>query len=140
MVGHCGKLRVWLLGLLVLGTNIHAATATTRANPYAKSIVSRNVFSLNAAPTMVVPPRPPPPPITLQGVTSILPRRQALFKVQMPAKPGEAAREISCVLAEGERVGEIEVLEIDWRAGSVRFNNHGTVQTLNLKDHGDHPR
>jgi len=44
---------------------------------------------------------------------------------------------MSCVLSEGERQGEIEVLEIDGRAGTVKFSNHGTVQTLNLKTDGD---
>ncbi len=137
-----GKFRVCLLGVLVLGANTYAATATTKENPYAKAIVGRNAFSLNAAPlpTIVDPPRPPPPRITLQGVTTILGRRQVLFKTQMPAKPGEPAREMSCVLSEGERQGGIEVVAIDEKAGTVRFNNHDILQTLNLKDDGNHAR
>jgi hypothetical protein len=38
-------------------------------------------------------------------------------------------------LAEGERHGEIEVLQIDENAGVVKFNNHGTEEPLNMKEH-----
>jgi len=131
-ISHRDKLLIGVLGVFV-GTSTRAATITARENPYAKAIVNRNAFSLNAPlPTIVVPPRPPLPRITLQGVTTINGRRQVLFKVQFPSKAGEPAREISCVLSEGERMGEIKVLEIDQRAGTVKFNNHGSEQTLNL--------
>jgi hypothetical protein len=130
-----GKCRVGvdLLGTFVLCAHVHAATATARSNPYAKAIVGRNVFSLNRAtlPTIVDPPLPPPPLIILQGLTNINRRRQVLFKVQ---KSGAPAREISCVLSEGERQGEIAVLEIDEQSGTVKFNNHGIEQTLKLKN------
>ena len=135
ILSHGGKFRVCLLGVLfVLGDSSHAVTETAKENPYAKAIMGRNVFSLNAGrPPTLDPPRPPPPHITLQGVTgrAILGRRQVLFKVQ---KSGAPAREMSCVLSEGERWGEIEVLVIDEIAGTAKFNNHGTVQTLNLKN------
>lgn len=138
-MSHGDKLLICLLGVLVLGANTRAATATAKKNPYAKAIVGRNVFSLTSAPpaTIVDPAPPPLPRITLQGVTTLLCRGQVLFKIHMPSKPGEPAREISCVLSEGERQGEIEVLEIDEKAGTVKFSNHGTVQTLNLKTDGD---
>ena len=118
ILGHGGKFRVYLLGVLALGSNTDAATANDKNNPYARSIVGRNVFRLNPAPLseIVVQQRPPPPRIILQGLTSINRRRQVLFKVQMPSKPGEPAREMSWVLSEGERQGGIEVLEIDEKA------------------------
>lgn len=127
------------LGALIL-TGVVACAATADAgNPYADTIVGRNVFSLKTPPP---PPNPedlvkkdPPPKILLQGLTTILGRRQVLFKVQLAAKPGQPAKEESYVLTEGERQGEIEVLEIDENAGVVKFNNHGTVEPLNMKDH-----
>lgn len=139
---HGRRFRACLLGVLVLGANSHAARASTKENPYAKAIIGRNAFSLKAATlaTIVDPPRPPPPRITLQGMTTICGRPQVLIKVLMPSRPGEPAKEISCVLSEGERQGEIEVLEIDDRSGTVQFNNHGTGQTLNLKDDGAQPK
>lgn len=124
-------------GFVVLASSAQAAAADD-ANPYAGTITNRNVFSLKDPPP---PPRPedlikkdPPPKILLQGLTTILGRRQVLFKVQMPAKPGQPAREESFVSAEGERNGEIEVLEIDEVAGVVKFNNHGTIEPKNMKD------
>ena len=131
-----GKFPVSLFVVLVLGADTYAATVMPRENPYAKTILDRNIFNLNKGrpAEIVVPPPLPPPRITLQGLTNIVGRRQVLFQVQMPAKPGEPAK--SCVLSEGERWGEIEVLAIDEKSGTVKFNNHGVLQTLNLKDNG----
>ncbi len=137
---HCAKLIV-CAGILVLSAAANAASAATAdaGNPYADTIVGRNVFSLKTPPP---PPNPedlvkkdPPPKILLQGLTTILGRPQVLFKVQIPAKPGQPAKEESFVMTEGERQGEIEVLDIDESAGEVKFNNHGTVEPLNMKDH-----
>ena len=58
------------------------------------------------------------------------------MKMTPPAKPGEAAKEKAFTLAEGERDGEVEVLEIDEKEGTVKVNNSGTVVTLNFKDDG----
>lgn len=119
-----------------------AVTPNDAGNPY-ETIVGRNVFSLKPPPP---PPNPedlikkdPPPKIRLQGLTTILGRRQVLFKSQTPAKPGQPAKDESFVLSEGERQGEIEVVAIDENAGTVKFNNHGTVETLNMKDDADKP-
>lgn len=119
-----------------------AVTPNDLSSPYER-IVGRNVFSLKP-PTP--PPNPedlvkkePPPKIRLQGLTTILGRRQVLFKSQTPAKPGQPAKDESYVLSEGERQGEIEVVAIDENAGTVKFNNHGTVETLNMKDDADKP-
>ena len=131
--------RLMALGALMLARAVTSAATHPNGNPYADTIVGRNVFSLKTPPP---PPNPedlvkkdPPPKILLQGLTTILGRRQVLFKVQVPAKPGQPAKEESFVSAEKERYGEIEVLEIDENAGVVKFDNHGTVESLNMKDH-----
>lgn len=138
------RARALSLGLIVLASAVitHAVTADPKGNPY-EPIVGRNVFSLKP-PTP--PPNPedlikkePPPKIRLQGLTTILGRRQVLFKVQAPAKPGAPAKEESFVLSQGERQGEIEVVEIDEQAGTVKFNNHSIQQSLNMKDDADKP-
>ena len=81
---------------------------------------------------MVDPPPQALPEIFVQGTTSILGIRRVLFKVRTPAAPGQQAMEKSCILGEGERQDEVEVLVIDETTGTVRFNNHGTIQTLSL--------
>lgn len=128
-----------LLASVLIG---YAVTPSDQGNPY-DAIVGRNVFSLKPPPP---PPNPedlikkdPPPKIRLQGLTTILGRRQVLFKSQTPAKPGQPAKDESYVLSEGERQGEIEVVAIDENAGTVKFNNHGTPETLNMKDDADKP-
>ena len=62
--------------------------------------------------------KPPPPKITLQGITTFVGIKRVLFKVQMPPKPGDPPKgEQSFILAEGQRDGDIEVLEIDDKPG-----------------------
>ncbi|TAL02357.1 MAG: hypothetical protein EPO07_07425 [Verrucomicrobia bacterium] len=119
-------------GLLCL--RVAAVTADPADNRY-KVISERNVFGLKPPPPPVDPAsqKPPPPKITLQGITRFLDKKQALFKVALPARPPEPAKESSLVLAEGERSGEITVLEIDETAGAIKFDNYGTVQTLTLE-------
>src|SRR5215472_11388177 len=85
-------------------------------SPY-QAIVDRNVFALKPPPP---PPtnnpdanKPPPPAITLTGITTILGSKRAFMSVNMPAKPPEPAKVQSFMLSEGQRDGDIEVLEID---------------------------
>jgi hypothetical protein len=139
---------VTCLSLIVLvSTNSTRAVTTAtdpQGNPY-QAIVGRNVFSLKPPPPLPNPEdlikKVPPPKIKLQGLTTILGRRQVLCKVLMPAKPPERPQpqEVSFVMSEGERQGEIEVLEINEQVGTVKFKNHEEVQLLNMKDDADKP-
>jgi hypothetical protein len=54
-------------------------------------------------------------------------------KLTLPAKSPGTAKETSHVLSEGERVGEIEVLEINVLSGTVKFKNHGVEASLALR-------
>ena len=109
-------------------------------NPY-QSIIDRNVFSL----------KPPPPPadpaeankpqvvkITLTGITTIFGDKRVLMKTAPPpGKPGAGPKsEESYILTEGQREGDIEVISIDEKAGSVKVNNAGTIQTLTFDKDG----
>jgi len=136
--------RFTCIGLLVLVSTQRArATATEtdpQGNPY-QAIVGRNVFSLKPPPPPQPPEDPlkknPPPTIKLQGLQTILGRRQVLFK--LPAKPPGQPKEESFVMNEGERQGEIEVVQIDMQTEAVKFRNHGQEQLLNMKDDADKP-
>ena len=46
------------------------------------------------------------------------------------------AREQSFTLGEGQREGDLEVLEIDEKAGKVKVNNFGTVVDLDFDNNG----
>ena len=116
--------------VLLFATCVTVAATESQSNPY-HAIADRNVFRLTT-PREIRPPPPPPPAITLQGISVLPDRQQVCFKVVASLKPGEPPREVSLVLSVGERQGEIEVIEINARAATVRFCNHGEDQLLKL--------
>jgi hypothetical protein len=128
-----GKIVVCLASGLVLNAGAHADDSVLPNNPYAP-IVVRNMFGLNPPPTNDVnaTQTDPPPKIIPNGIMSIFGKWQVLFKVAVPAKSGQPAKDDSYILSEGQRQDEIEVLQIDEVNSLVTFNNHGTVQELPL--------
>ena len=116
-----------------------AAVAHAQANPYL-GIPQSNVFRLKAPPTHRPELLPPVvPKITLIGITTMNGKR-VLLKVQPPAKPGERPQEQSCILTEGQRAGDVEVLRIDELTGCVEVKNSGTAMTLTFANDGPRPR
>ena len=103
-----------VLSAYALSGNIPLAAAETEGGPY-HGIVERNVFNLKPPPPAVPPEPPPAPPpkIVLTGITTILDSKMALFKVAVPPRPPEPAKEESRILSENQRDGDIEVLQID---------------------------
>jgi hypothetical protein len=127
----------WAVLNLVMVTGIQAVAADSAGNPY-QGIVDRNVFGLKPPPPPpdVTPPKPPAVKITLTGITTILGNKRALMKAPVSgAKPG-APTEQSYILAEGQRDGDIEVLQIDEKKGEVKINNAGAVVTLDWENNG----
>lgn len=115
--------------------------ALTDANPYS-AISGRNVFALKPpTPPPVVDPakNSPPPNLELQGFTTILGRAQVLLKIKLPPRPPEPAKDRSLVMDVGQREGDVEVLEMDAYAGTVKLKNQGNIVSLNLKDNGSKP-
>lgn len=124
--------------LHIVGMGLCLAAVAARgagAGPY-RGIVDRNVFALKPPATNVVDTTPPPPPlkITLTGITTMLGNKRALMAVAVPNKQPE-----TYMLTEGQRQGEIEVLEIDEKAGVVKVKNHGIPQSLDFKTDGAKP-
>lgn len=136
-----GRLRLCMSSILVLWTGTRAiATETSGTAPY-QGIVDRNVFGLKPAPPPPPPAdnTPPPPKITLQGITTFGGKKRALLKAQLPPKPGDQTKgEQSFILAEGQRDGDIEVLEISDKRGDefVKVNDFGTITNLSFENNG----
>ena len=131
------KMLIGTLAGLALCVAATAATSTS-GSPY-QGIIERNVFGLKPPPPPPDPAanRPPPPKIILQGFTTFGGVKRALLKAQMPPKPGEPPKgEQGFVLAEGQRDGDIEVLEIDTEARTVKVNDFGTITNLNFENNG----
>src|SRR5690242_1103292 len=112
-----GRMLLCMVGGLAFCTATSAITVDSN-NRY-ESITDRNVFGLKPPPP---PPDPeaakaPPVKITLTGITTIIGKRALLKTPPPPSKPGETSKgEQSYILAEGQREGDIEVLEIDEKA------------------------
>jgi hypothetical protein len=130
-----GKFAVCLAGGLVLLASARGQDSTTDSvNPY-KPIVVRNVFNITPPPPVTnndAQAADPPVKITPNGIMSIFGQMQVLFKVAVPAKPGQPAKDQSYILSEGQAQDEIEVTKIDEKASMVTFNNHGVIQELPL--------
>jgi len=135
----------WLLRSLALGSlhllaqDVFAMTPDNAGRQY-DIIAPRNIFNLKPV-TKEVPPTNAPPPaqgLKLMGVTTMLGYKQAILKPQPSAgKPGQAAAgEHTLMLAEGQREGDVEVLQIDEKAGRVKVNNSGTIMTLDFEKDG----
>ena len=104
-----------------------------------QGIPERNAFGLRPPPSQPQqePTAAPLPKITLTGITTILDSKRALMKVAASnAKQPDPTKELSLILTEGQREGDIEVLQIDERAGSVKVRNSGTVMVLTFEKDG----
>jgi hypothetical protein len=130
-----------ILSCVLVGVSLCPGTKAlvpSQANEDYQSIPDRNLFGLHAP---QLPTNEPPalqlPKILLTGITTILGDKRALMRA-LPSggKPGDTGKEQSLILGEGQREGNIEVLAIDERAGSVKVNNSGTVMTLTFEKDG----
>jgi hypothetical protein len=124
--------------IAILEASVEAIVPDVTNSQY-EAISERNVFGLRPPPAQIGPTNPPAqlPKIILTGITTIFGDKRALMKVQPPGmKPNETAKELSLILTEGQREGEIEVLQIDEKIGSVRVNNSGAVMTLTFDKDG----
>ena len=128
------------LACCAAATAVTSDSSDSSSNPY-QSIVDRNVFSLKPPPAPVDSAEANKAPvlkITLTGMTTIFGNKRVLMKTAPPpGKPGEAPKtEQFYILTEGQREGDIEVLEIDEKVGSVKVNNAGTPMTLTFEKDG----
>ncbi len=121
----------WVVGNLLICLS---AGAVTPDHKY-EGIAKRNVFQLKPVPpsSEVKPPPVPVPKITLNGTTTVSGRKLALMTAELPARPGNPARIQSLVLTEGQRDGEIEVLDIDTTAGIVHATASGMALRLDFQ-------
>jgi len=120
-----------------MSSSLIAVVPDSSAQRYG-SIPGRNAFGLKPPPKPEVNAPPPQvPKIVLTGITTVLGNKRALMKLQPAAgKPAEAGKDNSLILTEGQREGDIEVIEIDEIAGSVKVNNSGTVMILTFEKDG----
>jgi len=99
-------------------------------------IPERNIFKLRPMP--VIDPnaaanqKDPPSKVTLTGITTILGDALALMEVQ----PQGGKPKLFLMLAEGQRDGDVSLVSIDQKAGTVTIKNQDVTQTLDMADAG----
>src|SRR5690349_14553010 len=133
-----GQMTLTFLCLAALGVAPAAVAGGTNVSdsPY-KAIFVRNLFGLRPAEVRTAPPpAAPSSTIVLTGITTILGGRRAFLEITPPPKPLQPAKQISCILAEGEREGAVEVVQIDPKNGSVKVSDNGTLTTLTFEKNG----
>jgi hypothetical protein len=68
---------------------------------------------------------------------TIFGKKQGLFSVQEPPQQGQPAKPpVTHILAEGERVGDLEILEIDDKAGTAKINNGRGAMVVEFRKGG----
>lgn len=130
------RIMVGTAAALVAGAGMLWALDTREEKLPGKSITERNAFNLKA-PTPPAPPPPPPPPATkvnLTGVFSIMGNKRAILQIAEPGKPAE-----SRIVQEGDKEGDVEVLEIDTAAEFVRVKIRDQEKELDFKKDGIAP-
>jgi len=111
----------WFLGGLVLCPGSATLAPSPAQDPYPQ-IARRNAFGLKSPvpAERPDPPSAPMPKFILTGITTFL-KERALLRIQFAATAAAPAREESCILAEGQREGGVELLAIDIKAGTVKL-------------------
>lgn len=122
------------------GAGAMAVTTPEPSSSAYQGIVDRNVFNLRPpvsyASAESAKPKVPIPKLTLNGITTILGKK--LVVLTTPAtRPGTAQETL--MLAEGQAQDDIEVRQIDEKAGSVKVVNHGEEQDLDFDHNGAKP-
>lgn len=115
---------------------LSAVAVETGVNPY-QPIVDRNVFGLKP-PVQVTNPLTEeikPTKVQLIGLANMFGKKTAIIKFVEPPKPNQPVPQEPLVLAEGEASQDIEVIEIDEKAGLAKILNKGKPVTLDIKDY-----
>ena len=125
------------LGGLLLAVVLRADVKERADHPY-QVIIDRNAFGLRPPPQVVNPiPTNPVVPVNVKftGITSNSRGKKAWLMI--PAQPGKNTNpQYLNGLAEHEKQGEIEVLEINVKESKVKILNAGSLVELNVKDNG----
>jgi hypothetical protein len=109
------------------------ADAAAVDGPY-QAIANRNAFNLKQLQEQLPPEvLPPLPKFRLTGIITRFGEKRAFLKMQVANRPGESVDDRSVVLSQGQREGEIEVLDIDEKLGSVKIHWSGRPLTLKFE-------
>ena len=129
-------LPLWCVCIGIVVLCLSAVAVDTGANPY-QPIIDRNVFGLKppVQATNPVPEEIKPTKVQLIGLANMFGKKTAIIKFVEPPKPNQPVPQEPLVLSEGEAAQDIEVIEIDEKAGLAKILNKGKPVTLDIKDY-----
>ncbi len=109
-------------------------SAAPFSGPY-REIPAQNAFRLKPPAAIEAPPvgRVLLPQVKMTGLTTIFGDKRVLLKILFPARPPDAAQEVSCILLQGQSFGLVEVLEIDMPAERIKISNAGEICWLGFE-------
>ena len=125
---------IWCLSGLLLCLAVADSYAAAVDGPY-QDIAKRNAFNLKQLPEQIPPEIIPPlPKFRLTGIVTRFGEKRAFLKMQVANPPVESVDDRSLVLSQGQREGEIEILDIDQKLGSVKILWAGRPLTLRFEE------
>ena len=129
-----------LSGLFLSGVAAKASGPSQTGNPY-QVIAQRNIFGLRPpTPAQKVEAPPAPlPNVVLTGITTLLGEKRAFLEITPLTRPPQPPKPEACILTEGQREGEVQVVQIDPKAESVKILNTGVEMTLTFEKNGRKP-
>jgi hypothetical protein len=124
---------IWWLSGVLLCSGMVDSYATAVDGPY-QAIAKRNAFNLKPPQEQ----RPVEilsslPKFRLTGIITRFGEKRAFLKMQVADSPRELTDDHSFALSQGERKGEIEILEVDEKLGSVKILWSGCPLTLRFE-------
>jgi hypothetical protein len=126
------------LGSFLLSTAVRADVTEALDQRY-QVIIDRNAFGLKPPPPIgTIQTNQPPPPVNIKltGITRDFAGVKAWMVIPAQPGPGKTSNPQYLTIPEHEKQGDIEVLEINEKEGTVKILNTGTPVELNFKENG----
>jgi len=123
----------WCMGWQCVLAAATSGAPMSGSSPY-RSISERNVFGLRPpVPVVKQQTLAPLPKIRLTGITTIFGDKRIIVEEESPAQLGTLAKKKSVTLVQGQKDGQLEVLDVDVKNARVKVDNSGTIQVITFE-------
>jgi len=123
----------WCLGCQCVLAVVTCGAPMPGSGPYCV-ISERNVFGLKPPPPVVKQQTAVPlPKLRLTGITTIFGDKRILVEEECPPQPGALAKKKSLTLVQGQKNGQLEVLDVDVKNARAKVDNSGTIQVITFE-------
>jgi len=129
------RIFIFAVGALLAGAMVRGDVAGLKDNEY-KVILDINPFRLKDPPTLIKEPATNVVrlDVRITGITSVGRTKRAWLVI--PPGPGRTQPKYLNNLSEGDRDGDLQIVEINEKEETVKILNAGITVTLNFQEHG----